>query len=1025
MISAKTIKKTALAPTVLISHGGGFLARHLAQTLLLKNCRVVVLTDLSRSEDPQLKTLLKSPKFALFDCDINTELPDSIESVDYIFHLANYDTFLTAGEQPELEGLLSAGVGTKHLLDLAKRSQAKFALVCPVSATLKTDKKEGVSVEEAQRYSKSLVAEYRDRYGLDARFVYLGQVYGVGMDLAQSGELGGLISDILEARSLKIHGDGVRKEFYTFFADAVTGLVKSLFSAGTGGTYTLTEEKPHTSLEIAYILKSLANGKTDLEFTESPKVFEEPKLIELSYPPVWLPKMDLKDGLTKTLKSFGYKPNTKAFKASVLIDEKLQEKMESSSITPAPPENLQTITPSVQEEPKICPLKLACYRAEKNLRRANTALKSDNRALGKLKVLAGVVIGVIALIGVFLGVPLVQSYSHAKAALNDLEGYQISIAQLDSVKSQKLSENAYNHLAKLERSLNRAALLFRVASKSKTLSSMQAFTESSKNFASALYSLSVGAEPFSNLQNGLKPNGSPNYNLDSFKEASLHFIDAKQKLGFAQASLRMVDRSSLPQSVKGDFDRYQAALAKINENSDFLTQLALEFPSVLGLNGQKRYLFLFQNNNEIRPTGGFLGSYAVVEVKDGKITGIDLDDIYNPDGQLKLSKANADIKSPTPIAQALEEENLYIRNANWDPDFPQSAQVIDNLFTLVSGKTVDGIFAVDLYFARDLLTVTGPLYLTAFDEEIRVDNMYERAQFHSDFDFKEGVSTKKAFLTVLGGKMLERLFALPQEQIPKLFDVLYASLEQKHLLVNLNGLYLSKYLAEKGWDGALLGTAGDYLYVVNANLGGTKSNYYVKNDMNYAVSAKTSDGMLRGELELTYENTQKDASWPGGPYKNYVRVLVQDGSKLTGAFLVGGQEEEVNQTDETKDVSAITVDDVKGASNGANIFDKVVINKVGKYTSFEYQIVVNPQEKVKLLLNYDLQASLSARKDGNKYNLVWQKQPGTQNDAIRFMFAAPFGTNITSPVTTGTITGNIFEYNGLLNSDLRINLSYK
>ncbi|MBU0649835.1 NAD-dependent epimerase/dehydratase family protein, partial [Patescibacteria group bacterium] len=125
MISAKTIKKTALAPTVLISHGGGFLAAHLAQTLLLKNCRVVVLSNLERYPDPHLQKLLKSTKFALFDCDINTELPKAIESVDYIFHLANYDTFLPAQTNPDLEGLLSAGVGTKHLLDLAKESRAK------------------------------------------------------------------------------------------------------------------------------------------------------------------------------------------------------------------------------------------------------------------------------------------------------------------------------------------------------------------------------------------------------------------------------------------------------------------------------------------------------------------------------------------------------------------------------------------------------------------------------------------------------------------------------------------------------------------------------------------------------------------------------------------------------------------------------------------------------------------------------------------------------------------------------------
>ena len=1068
MISAKTIKKTALAPTVLISHGGGFLAGHLAQTLLLKNCRVVVLSDLNRHKDPQLKSLLKSPKFALFDCDIATQLPDAIDSVDYIFHLANYDTFITAEDAPDLEGLLSAGVGTKHLLDLAKKSQAKFALVCPVTAKLKARSADwasgdGISADEAQKYSQSLTVQYRQRYELDARFVYLGQVYGTHMDLDQSSELGSLLADMLEDRSLKVYGDGVRKEFYTFYTDAVSGLVKSLFSAGTGGTYTLTEQNPHTSLEIAYLLKSLATGKLDLEFAGSDRVYIDPVLNELAYPSTWSPKVELKDGLVKTLKAFGYKPNTKAFKAGVLLDDKVREGVVGSDVrvntldsqtgigqvvgggigTNAQSVSSQvgqeaTITPVVREEPKINPIKLGWYKVEKAFRQLGRRVEGDGggkaRVASKVKLGLGAVFGVASLAGVFMGVPLVQSYNHAKGALADLENYQTSIAQLDAQKSQNLSEDAYNHLVKLESSLNRASPLFKLTGKSKMLDSLQSFTESAKNFSSALYSLSLGAEPFSTLWEGLKPNGNPNYNLEEFKQASAQFLDAKQKLGFAKASASSVDAKSLPASVRDDFVKYQSALDKLTENSDFLTQMALEFPSIIGLDGQKRYLILFQNNNEIRPTGGFLGSYADVEVKDGKIVAISIDDIYNPDGQLKLKEANASTKSPAPIAQALGEENLYIRNANWDPSFPQSVDSIAKLFKLVDGRVYDGVFAVDLYFVRDLLAVTGPVYLTAFEEEIKVENMYERAQFHSDFDFKEGVSTKKAFLTVLGGKILEKLFALPQENIPALGNVLYSSLEQKHLLMYFAGSYLNTYLADRGWDGSLLKSDGDYLYVVNANLGGTKSNYYVKNSMNYAVSAKTSDGLLRGELELTYENTQKDASWPGGPYTDYVRVLVSDGSKLTGAFLMGGQEEaalakKVSETLGSSSESKLSNEDsneeVEGASSGTNIFDKIVISKIGSYTSFEYQIKVYPQEKVKLLLTYDLPQSLSAKKGENSYKLVWQKQPGTQNDTVRFMLASPFGTKIADPSPAGTFAENIYEYKGVLNSDLRIGLGYK
>lgn len=1005
MISAKTIKKSALAPTVLITHGGGSLASHLAETLLVKSCRVVVLSNLKDHADPNLRALLKSPKFALFDCDINQELPEAIESVDYIFHLGNYDTFVNATGGLTLEGLLSAGVGVKNLLDLAKQSQAKFALVYPLISLIKGNNADSLDAKEAQKYSLTMVNEYKNRWGLDARIVNLGRVYGPGMDLTQESELGGFLQSVIDSKPLKIVGDGVRKEYYLYISDAVSGLVKSLFSKNEEQALTLTQKIPNSSLEIAYILKSLADGKVDLEFVDgSGDLVVEPISDSIVYPALWTPKIELKDGLAKTLKSFGYKPNTRSFKAGVLIDQK------AVSSVSAEKEDLPTIVSPKLEEPRINPVKLFLCRVERRLR-------TNKPNFRKLKTGLMCVSGAALLLLVFLGVPLLQSYTHAKSALRDLEKYQVSISKLDSVQAQRLSENAYNHLAKLEISLSRTEPLFKLFGKLKTFQSAIAFVESAKYFSSSLNSLSLGAKPFSELWDGIKPAGGLNFSSQSFNESAQNFMDAKKALEFAKASLTGVTREDLPESVRADFDAYSLALAKINDNSDLLTQLALEFPQVIGLAGDKRYLVLFQNSNELRPTGGFLGSYAVVELKNGKINKIDIDDVYNPDGQLLLSKANESVKAPEALKKALGEEALYIRNANWDPSFPTSVQTINNLFKLIDGKGFDGVFAVDLYFARDLLSVIGPVYLTAYDEEIRVDNMYERAQFHSDFDFKAGVSAKKAFMTVLGGKMLESVFSLPQDKVPALLGLLYSSLEQKHLLLDLYGTHLSTYLANRGWDGSLLDVAidSDYLYVVNANVGGTKSNYFVKNGMNYAVTSKTSDGVLRGELELTYDNTQKNADWPGGPYKNYVRILVQNGAKLTGAFLVGGEAA----------VVAENSSNVMGAANGTNIFDKVVISKVGKYTSFEYPITVNPQEKVSLLINYDLPVNLSATKGENPYNLVWQKQPGTQNDSIRFMFAAPFGTRVEQSTPVGIISANVYEYKSVLNSDLRLTLTYR
>ncbi len=298
------------------------------------------------------------------------------------------------------------------------------------------------------------------------------------------------------------------------------------------------------------------------------------------------------------------------------------------------------------------------------------------------------------------------------------------------------------------------------------------------------------------------------------------------------------------------------------------------------------------------------------------------------------------------------------------------------------------------------MDVTGPVFLTAYNEEINSANLYERAQFHSEFNFEAGSIQKRAFLTVLGGKILERIFSLDGGELVTLAGSMQKSLDEKHLLIDIPNSPLTAYLQENGWDGRLAYTAGDYLYVVNANLGGTKANYYVKNDMEYDVFSATRDGLLRAELVLTYTHTGKDSSWPGGPYTNYVRVLAQTGAKLTNAQIV---------------FSDGTTQDV---------FGNVITSKVKDYTAFELGFVLQPDQTATLLLGYDLAQNLALTPETNTYDLYWQKQPGTQDDNINFKFSAPFGVDIINTNPPMTVGGTTAEYTGVLNSDTEMHVEF-
>jgi hypothetical protein len=407
---------------------------------------------------------------------------------------------------------------------------------------------------------------------------------------------------------------------------------------------------------------------------------------------------------------------------------------------------------------------------------------------------------------------------------------------------------------------------------------------------------------------------------------------------------------------------------------------------MIGVTEPKKYLIIFQNSNEIRPTGGFIGSYAVLELNKGKISNLTIDDVYNPDGQIDLKKIQ--VSSPAPIATLLNEPFMHIRNANWNPDFPQSARDIEDLYSKVTGENVDGVLALDLEFAKNVLDVTGPVFLTAYNEEISAKNLYERAEYHSEFNYSDGSQQKRSFLTILGSKLMEKMFALPKEKLLELWASTSKSLNEKHLLVYLNNNSFGAYLEQKDWDGSLAKTGQDYLYIVNANLGGTKANYFVKNEMNYQILSETRDGLLRGALTLNYRHTGDSDAWPGGPYKDYVRILTQSGSKLMGATIKYDGNPEID------------------------IFKEIVITKIGNYNSFETSFTLNPREVLTLTFYYDLPQNLSLAPDNQKYGLYWQKQPGTEGDRINFAFNAPLG-----------LKADVSKFEQVLNTDQIISVS--
>lgn len=294
--------------------------------------------------------------------------------------------------------------------------------------------------------------------------------------------------------------------------------------------------------------------------------------------------------------------------------------------------------------------------------------------------------------------------------------------------------------------------------------------------------------------------------------------------------------------------------------------------NILGQKSRKTYLVLFQNNMELRPTGGFIGSYGLATFENGRLIDLNVSDVYSADGQLK-----GHVEPPTPIRQYLGEANWYLRDSNWDPDFTVSAKRAEWFLDKEIGTQVDGVIAIDLAPIKDMLDVTGPVFLSDYNMDISSSNLYEKTQEEVENNFFAGSRKKASFLTALSRNLLTTFSGMSGKNKISMLKLIYDNLEERHIQIYLHDDTTQKSISTLNWDGRVLySNCGDNCYadtvgVVEANLGVNKVNQFITRQINLNVNF--DGGLIRRKLVLTLKNSASLSLGPSGYYKAYIRLI--------------------------------------------------------------------------------------------------------------------------------------------------------
>ncbi|MBI5449448.1 DUF4012 domain-containing protein [Candidatus Gottesmanbacteria bacterium] len=443
--------------------------------------------------------------------------------------------------------------------------------------------------------------------------------------------------------------------------------------------------------------------------------------------------------------------------------------------------------------------------------------------------------------------------------------------------------------------------------------------------------------------------------------------------------LSAIDPARYPNSIGKTAVREPLARAKeVVENAANLfvnaQPLLLNLPKMLGEPTEKRYLILFQNDKELRATGGFITAYAQFRFVKGKAILERADDIY----ALDASRSKNFPAPPEILKFHKGVYNLNIRDSNLSPDLTLSMQKFEELYKTTSGKEIiDGIWTVDTHVLVEVLRILGPTWVYGREFSADIDKrcdcpkaVYELEDY-STRPVNYVRTARKDVIGVLMQTLLQKALGVsPSKYWGSLFQMLISEINQKHVQAYFHDTAVQKAVESFNMAGRIMtatetatllaykeGNGWDYLHINNSNMAGAKSNMFVTEKVTKDMTV-TSDGIITTKLTVEYKNPYpgSDCGLESGglclnaPLRNWVRVYVPAGSKLV----------ESRGVQSPKDGKPVAMDTYDSLSK----------------TVFEGFLVVNPLGTARLELTY---TSPVKQLDG-KYRLLVQKQSGTDGD---------------------------------------------
>ena len=444
--------------------------------------------------------------------------------------------------------------------------------------------------------------------------------------------------------------------------------------------------------------------------------------------------------------------------------------------------------------------------------------------------------------------------------------------------------------------------------------------------------------------------------------------------------------------------------------------LATALPGILGAgsDGPRTYLLLAQNEDELRPTGGFITSVGNLVLYRGRVIDLEFEEVGEQEDWTKPYPS-----APWQLQEYMNSRVLLLRDSNWYADFPTAAAWAEYLYAYTHDHSFDGVIAFDQHFLVMLLTELGPLDVEGAPYPLTDGNVIEymrNAKIPPEGEPVPEDWYRKEFIGSIADALFNELTDGDSHDWNALAGILSQALAERHLLLQFDDPLVQGLISKRGWDNAVRTNGEDFILVTDTNIGFNKTNAVVDVKLSYDVDLTDIHAPV-GTLLVTHTNNARDdvpcIHWNiaqiGGEkyypidrcYWSYLRVYKQLGVELLDAtphaipgdlMLLG------------RGVPA-RVDDLEENLDTAQGFGTLILvpGGVSLSTSFRFDLS---------------KAGLSVLEDGHLllYQLKVQKQPGTIAVPLTVRVHLPDNATLSSISVESTMQGQ----NLLIATDLRI-----